>query len=83
MGDVNARHVGSDRRRTSLTAQYEAQEPGDREKPEIERPPRHGPDTGNERPEEPYDDPSSPFTGEDVEDAGRPAAPRQTPEQVN
>jgi hypothetical protein len=83
MSDVNARHFGSVRRRTSLRVQNEAQEPGDREKPEIERLPPRGPDTGNERPEEPYDDPSSPFTGEDVEDAGRPAAPRHTPEQVN
>ena len=83
MCNVKAGHFGSDRWRTSVGTQYKAQEPGDREKPEPQRPPRRSPDIANERPEEPYDDPSSPFTGEDVEDAGRPAAPKHPPEHVN
>lgn len=58
---------------TSGCAEYEAQEPGDKGEPDIKRPPDSDiPEFDSDRPEAPTGPGTPPFTGEDVEDVGRP-----------
>jgi hypothetical protein len=60
-------------------ADYEAQEPGDTGEPDIERPPDSDiPEFDSDHPEGPNGPGAPPFTGEDVEDVGRPRK-RDTP----
>jgi hypothetical protein len=66
-------------RDTSGCAEYEAQEPGDRGEPDIKRPPDTDiPEFDSDHPEAPNGPGAPPFTGEDVEDVGRPRR-RDTP----
>jgi hypothetical protein len=54
-------------------SEYEAQEPGDNGEPDIKRPPDSDiPEIDSDRPEAPNSPGAPPFTGEDVEDVGRP-----------
>ena len=51
-----------------------AQEPGDKGEPDIKRPPDTDiPEFEDDDPEAPDDAGAPPFTGEDVEDVGRPS----------
>jgi hypothetical protein len=60
-------------------AECEAQEPGDTSEPDIKRPPdRDIPEFDRDHPQAPSDPGAPPFTGEDVEDVGRPRK-RDTP----
>ena len=53
--------------------EYKAQEPGDEGVPDIKRPPDSDmPEFGSDDPEVPNRPGAPPFTGEDVEDVGRP-----------
>ena len=53
--------------------EYEAQEPGDKGEPDIKRPPDSDiPEFDSDQPEDPNGPGAPPFTGEDVEDVGRP-----------
>jgi hypothetical protein len=55
-------------------AEYEAQEPGDDGEPDIKRPPDSDvPEFDNDPREAPDGPGAPPFTGEDVEDVGRPS----------
>ena len=66
-------------RETLGVAEYEAQEPGDEGEPDIKRPPDSDvPDFDSDHPEAPNGPGAPPFTGEDVEDVGRPRK-RDTP----
>jgi hypothetical protein len=66
-------------RDTSRCAEYQAQEPGDEGEPDIKRPPDSEiPEVDSDHPEAPNSPGAPPFTGEDVEDAGRPRK-RDTP----
>jgi hypothetical protein len=52
---------------------YKAQEPGDKGEPDMKRPPDADiPEFADDRPEAPNRPGAPPFTGEDVEDVGRP-----------
>jgi hypothetical protein len=52
---------------------YEAQEPGDAREPDIKRPPdTDDPEFDVDHPAAPNGPGAPPFTGEDVEDVGRP-----------
>lgn len=52
---------------------YEAQEPGDKGEPDIHRPPDSDiSEFDSDQPETPNRPGAPPFTGEDVEDVGRP-----------
>jgi hypothetical protein len=64
----------------SGSVEYEAQEPGDEGEPDIKRPPDSDvPEfDDSDHPEDPNDPGAPPFTGEDVEDVGRPRK-RDTP----
>jgi hypothetical protein len=58
---------------------YDAQEPGDKGEPDIKRPPDSNiPELDSDRSEAPNSPGAPPFTGEDVEDVGRPRK-RDTP----
>jgi hypothetical protein len=58
---------------TSGYGGYEAQEPGDKGEPDIKRPPDSDiPEFNSDHPEAPTGPGAPPFTGEDVEDVGRP-----------
>ena len=60
-------------------AKYEGQEPGDEGDPDIKRPPDNDiPEFDSDRPDAPNAPGAPPFTGEDVEDVGRPRK-RDTP----
>jgi hypothetical protein len=59
----------------------EAQEPGDEGEPDIKRPPDSDPEFDNDHFEAPNSPGAPPFTGEDVEDVGRPRK-RDTPPAV-
>jgi hypothetical protein len=60
-------------------AEYEAQEPRDEGEPDIKRPPDSDvPDVDSDHHEAPNAPGAPPFTGEDVEDVGRPRK-RDTP----
>jgi hypothetical protein len=60
-------------------ADYEAQEPGDEGEPDIKRPTDSDtPEFERDRPDAPNAPSAPPFTGEDVEDVGRPHK-RDTP----
>jgi hypothetical protein len=60
-------------RNTSGGAEYEAQEPGDTGEPDIKRPPDSDiPESDSDHPDNPTGPGAPPFTGEDVEDVGRP-----------
>ena len=60
-------------------AEYEAQEPGDKSEPDIKRPPDPDiPELDSDDPKAPNAPAAPPFTGEDVEDVGRPRK-RDTP----
>jgi hypothetical protein len=60
-------------------AEHQAQEPGDQGEPDIKRPPDADiPGADSDHPEAPNDPGAPPFTGEDVEDVGRPRK-RDTP----
>ena len=53
--------------------EYKAQEPGDKGDSDIKRPPDSDiPEFGRDHPEAPNRPGAPPFTGEDVEDVGRP-----------
>jgi hypothetical protein len=66
-------------RDTSGCAGYDAQEPGDNGEPDIKRPPDSDtPEFDSDPPEAPNGRGAPPFTGEDVEDVGRPRK-RDTP----
>ena len=66
-------------RNTSGCAEYETQEPGDKGEPDIKRPPDSDiPEFDRDHPEAPNGPGAPPFTGEDVEDVGRPRK-RDTP----
>ena len=66
-------------RDTSGSAEYEAQEPGDKGGPDIKRPPDSDiPEFDSDHPDAPDGPGAPPFTGEDVEDVGRPRK-RDTP----
>jgi hypothetical protein len=53
--------------------EYKAQEPEDKGGPDIKRPPDSDiPEFGSDHPEAPNRPGAPPFTGEDVEDVGRP-----------
>ena len=66
-------------RDTSGCSEYEAQEPGDKDQPDNERPPDSDtPEFDRDPPEAPNSPGAPPFTGEDVEDVGRPRK-RDTP----
>jgi hypothetical protein len=59
--------------------EYKAQEPGDEGEPDIKRPPDSDlPDDDSDHDEAPNAPGAPPFTGEDVEDVGRPRK-RDTP----
>ena len=77
MADViRGRFGGAAGRNTSGWAKYEAQEPGDKGEPDVKRPPDSDiPEFGGDHPEAPNGPGAPPFTGEDVEDAGRPREP--------
>ena len=52
---------------------YKAQEPGDKGEPDMKRPPDSDiPEFDSDPPEAPNRPGAPPFTGEDVEDVGRP-----------
>jgi hypothetical protein len=80
MADViHDRFAAIARRDTSGCAEYEAQEPGDKGEPDIKRPPDSDtPEFDSDDPEAPNGPGAPPFTGEDVEDVGRPRK-RDTP----
>jgi hypothetical protein len=60
-------------------ADYEALEPGDKGEPDIKRPPDSDiPEFDSDDPKGPNGPGALPFTGEDVEDVGRPRT-RDTP----
>jgi hypothetical protein len=64
---------------SSGCAEYETQEPGDKGEPDIKRPPDSEiPEFDSDHPEVPDAPGAPPFTGEDVEDVGRPRK-RDTP----
>ena len=66
-------------RNTFGSAAYKVQEPGDENEPDIKRPPDSDvPEFDNDHPEAPNSPGAPPFTGEDVEDVGRPRK-RDTP----
>ena len=68
------------RRNTSRSARYEAQEPGNQGETDIKRPPDSEiPDVDSDRPDAPNSPGAPPFTGEDVEDTGRPRKPDPPP----
>lgn len=78
-GVIHERLVATAGRETSGCAEYEAQEPGDEGEPDIKRPPDSDiPEFENDHPETPDGPGAPPFTGEDVEDVGRPRR-RDTP----
>jgi hypothetical protein len=65
--------------RTWGCTDHEAQEPGDEGEPDIKRPPDSDvPEFDSDHPEAPNGPGAPPFTGEDVEDVGRPRK-RDTP----
>jgi hypothetical protein len=74
MADVIYRRFGAiAARTTSGCPEYEAQEPGDKGEPDIERPPDSDtPEFDSDNPKAPSGPGAPPFTGEDVEDVGRP-----------
>ena len=70
---IHDRSGATDGRDTSGCADNEAQEPGDKGEPDIKRPPASDiPEFDTDRPGAPGDPGTPPFTGEDVEDVGRP-----------
>jgi hypothetical protein len=72
MADVIRDDVGAQPHRRRHRPKYEAQEPGGGE-PDIKRPPDQDlPDVDEGLPETPNGPGVPPFTGEDVEDVGRP-----------
>jgi hypothetical protein len=72
-------HGATAGRDTSGCSRYEAQEPGDDGEPDIKRPPDSDvPEFESDHPEAPNGPGAPPFTGEDVEDVGRPRK-RDTP----
>ena len=73
MADVIRDDVGAQPHRGWHWPKYEAQEPGGGGEPDIKRPPDQDlPDVDEELPETPNGPGAPPFTGEDVEDLGRP-----------
>ena len=59
---------------------FKAQQPGDTGQPEIKRPPQSDtPEFESDHPEAPNRPGAPPFTGEDVEDVGRPREPARPP----
>lgn len=71
MADVIRGTFGARRDLKSGWARYEAQETGEPDSPDIDRPPDQDlPDPGEEQGDTPPDAP--PFTGEDIEDVGPP-----------
>lgn len=73
MADVIKGNFGSQRRGARGWAKYEAQESDEGGQPDIKRPPdEEVPEAGDEGPPIPDAPTFPPFTGEDVEDVGRP-----------
>lgn len=73
MADVIRGRFGAQRRSGPGWTKYEAQESEEGGQPDIKRPPDEElPDLGEEMPETPNGPATPPFTGEDVEDVGRP-----------
>jgi hypothetical protein len=76
---IHARFGATAGRNTSGCAEYEAQEPGDKDESDIKRPPDSDiPEFDSDHPEAPTGPGAPPFTGEDVEDVERPRK-RDTP----